>query len=247
MTQEVPRAADEGARTPDELARTPDGAYRVRRTTPRHIAGIRALSRLVYPHVPPWSEAEIARHLELFPEGQMVAVAAGEADRFAPPTDRPAALARPVPVIGMAACLRVAWSEYDVDQSWREFTASGTFGNHDPEGPILYGAEVMVHPAHRRRKIASAIYDARERLARRLGVRAIRAGTRLRGYGPWADRISAEEYVRRVGEGEVDDPALSFQLKRGFRVLAVVEDYLARDPASRGWAAVVEWRPPPSA
>lgn len=232
------------ARSTDDLARTSDGAYRVRRTRRAHIPGIRALSRLVYPEVPPWNEAEITRHLDVFPEGQMVAIGDGAPDPVASSSTRPPPGTRPAPVVGMAACLRVAWSEYDLEQPWREFTAGGTFRNHDPEGPILYGAEVMVHPEHRRRGVASAIYDARERLIRRLGIRVIRAGARLHGYGRVADRMSAEEYVRRVEGGELEDPALTFQLGRGFRVLAVVEDYLVRDPASRGWAALVEWRAP---
>lgn len=221
--------------------------YRVRNTRSDDIPGIRALSHRVYPNVPPWSEAEISRHLEVFPEGQMVAVPMDAHQAAAIDSPEPPPGESTTPVVGMAACLRVRWSDYDVEQPWREFTADGSFRNHDPEGPILYGAEVMVHPEHRRRGIASAIYDARERLARRLGIRAIRAGARLRGYGRVADRMSAEEYVRRVEAGELEDPALGFQLRRGFRVLAVVEDYLRRDPASRGWAAVVEWRPSPRA
>lgn len=214
--------------TGDAGASTPDGAYRVRNTRPADIPGIRELSRRIYPDEVPWGERELTEHLRRFPEGQLVAVADDE-DRT---------------VVGMAASLRVRWTDYEVDQSWLEFTARGTFRNHDPEGPILYGAEVMVHPDHRRRGVGSALYDAREELVFRLGLRAIRAGSRLRGYGRVAREMSARDYVKRVEEGDLADPTLSFQLARGFRVLAVVEDYLRRDPDSLGWAAVVEWRNP---
>jgi len=37
------------------------------------------------------------------------------------------------------------------------------------------------------------------------------------------------------------DPTLSFQLKQGFEVLAVVRNYLPHDTGSLGWAAVIEW------
>ena len=40
--------------------------------------------------------------------------------------------------------------------------------------------------------------------------------------------------------GQLADPTLSFQLKRGFRVLAVVAGYLRHDPESLGYAAVIE-------
>jgi hypothetical protein len=75
----------------------------------------------------------------------------------------------------------------------------------------------------------------------RLGLRRIRAGARLRGYHAHADRLTAEEYVARVVRGEIHDPTLSFQLKRGFKVIAVVSGYLRHDPESLGHAAVIEW------
>jgi len=44
--------------------------------------------------------------------------------------------------------------------------------------------------------------------------------------------------------GTIRDATLSFQLKQGFTVLGVVANYLAHDPESLGWAAVIEWRNP---
>ena len=41
--------------------------------------------------------------------------------------------------------------------------------------------------------------------------------------------------------GEIGDPTLSFQLRQGFHVLAVVQGYLRNDPESLGYAAVIEW------
>ena len=56
-----------------------------------------------------------------------------------------------------------------------------------------------------------------------------------------ANRLTAEQYVMRVCRGELRDPTLTFQLKGGFHVLAVVSGYLQYDPDSRGYAAVIEW------
>lgn len=182
------------------------------------------MSRRIYPTYPS-SALEFSSQLSVFPDGQLVAVD--------PPSGR---------IAGMAASLIVDWDDYAIDDSWRDFTDAGYFTNHDPAGRTLYGADVMVHPDHRRRGVGSALYAARETLVERLGLARIRAGARLSGYRDWADRLSPEAYVERVVAGEIDDPTLSFQLSRGFRVLAVVKDYLMRDPASRGWAALVEWR-----
>lgn len=201
------------------------GPVRVRRAAPGDLPALRALSLSVYPDYP-FSMLELASQLRAFEAGQLVAVdeATGEP-------------------VGMAASLVVDWDDYALDDTWRDFTDHGYFTNHDPAGRTLYGAEVMVHPGHRRRGVGSALYDAREALVERLGLARIRAGARLSGYRRWADRLSPAAYVERVAAGEVDDPTLSFQLARGFDVLAVVEEYLKRDPESLGWAAVVEWTP----
>jgi GNAT superfamily N-acetyltransferase len=200
----------------------------VRNTRAEDFAGIIFLGKAVYPQSPPWTIEQLTSHLGMFPEGQLVAV---EAD-----SQR---------VLGMAASLIVRWDDYDVLDHWRDFTAGGTFTNHDPEnGRTLYGAEVMVDPAQQRRRIGSRLYEARRRLVERLSLLRIRAGARLRGYHRYARRMTAEEYVIKVVNGEIKGPTLSFQLKHGFHVLAVVPGYLAHDPESLGYAALIEWLNP---
>jgi len=56
--------------------------------------------------------------------------------------------------------------------------------------------------------------------------------------------MSAGEYVHCVVREECKDPTLSFQLRNGFHVLAVVSDYLLHDPESLGYAAIIEWLNP---
>jgi GNAT superfamily N-acetyltransferase len=198
----------------------------IRQTRPEDFEGIIELTRRVYPGSPPWSPEQLASHLTVFPDGQLVALVE-EA------------------IVGMASSLIVLWDDYEFETNWRDFTAEGTFTNHDPErGRTLYGAEVMVDPTRQGQGIGSVLYDARRQLAVRLGLRRIRAGARLRGYHHVADRMSAHEYVKRVESGAFTDPTLTFQLNRGFHVLAVVSDYLRHDPESLGYAAVIEWLNP---
>ncbi|HUZ46562.1 MAG TPA: GNAT family N-acetyltransferase [Terriglobia bacterium] len=197
----------------------------VRNTRPEDFGAVIEIGRETYPASPPWTPVQLASHLRVFPEGQFVAV---ETD-----SER---------VVGMAASLIVHWEDYDPMEQWRDFTDFGMFTNHDPErGSTLYGAEVMVSPSEQRRGVGSKLYAARRRLVEELGLRRIRAGGRLRGYGRYANRMSAEEYVMKVVNGELRDPTLSFQLKHGFHVLAVVAGYLTHDPESLGYAAVIEW------
>lgn len=200
----------------------------VRNTTPADFAGIIDLSHEVYPGTPSWTTEQLASHLRVFPKGQFVAV------------HQPAGR-----IVGMSASLIVLWDDYDMHTSWRDFTDHGMFTNHDPEyGRTLYGAEVMVSPSLQGRGIGKKIYAARQELVEHLGLLRIRAGARLRGYHRHADSMTAEEYTIAVVRGEIGDPTLSFQLKRGFRVLAVVSGYLRHDPESLGYAAVIEWLNP---
>ncbi len=195
----------------------------VRNTREDDIKGVIELCRAVYPISAPWREDQLASHLAVFPEGQFVAVETGGA------------------IVGMAASLIVRWDEYEMSSSWRDFTDHGMFTNHDAEnGRTLYGAEVMVHPDLQGRRIGSRIYDKRRELTERMALRRIRAGARLRGYHRHADRLGAEEYGIAVARGEIWDPTVSFQLRRGFHILAVVQGYLHHDPESLGHAAVIE-------
>jgi hypothetical protein len=84
----------------------------------------------------------------------------------------------------------------------------------------------------------------RRELAERLGLLRIRAGAPLSDYRRYAGQMTAVDYVIRVVNGEIGDPTLSFQLRQGFHVVAVVNNYLRHDPESVGYAAVIEWLNP---
>jgi GNAT superfamily N-acetyltransferase len=203
----------------------------IRNTLAEDIRPIIRLCRETYTEAWPWYGGQLESHLELFPEGQFVAVDPDRANA----------------VIGMAASLIVRWADYPMHARWQEFTDHGHFSNHDPvHGDTLYGAEIMVHPAYQGKGVGKLLYRAREELLRRLGLQAIRAGARISGYRDYLEKQDAgatpEEYVRRVVAGELRDPTLSFQLKHGFRVLTIVPQYF-HDPASLDHAALIEWTP----
>jgi hypothetical protein len=206
----------------------PNDQVSVRNTAPRDFAGITDLCRRIYPDTAPWNADQLSSHLRLFPEGQFVAVH-GVAET----------------VVGMSASLIVDWNHYDMLENWEQFTADGMFTNHDPQhGQTLYGAEVIVDPTLQHHGIGDKLYHRRRALTESLALLRIRAGSRLRGYHTCCRRLKPEEYVSEVVEGLEYDPTLSFQLKEGFHVLAVVPHYLSDDPESLGYAAVIEWLNP---
>jgi len=204
------------------------GKIRVRASRKEDFAAIVALCRRVYHGAAPWTHQQLASHLEVFPQGQLIAEDKSTGS-----------------LVGMASSLIVCWDDYELGANWREWTDNGFFTNHDPEhGKTLYGAEVMVDPAIQRRGIGKLLYAARRRLVKGLGLRRIRAGSRLRGYHRYQGLLTPENYVQRVIAGKVKDPTLSFQLREGFEVLAVIGGYLPNDPESLGYAAIIEWLNP---
>jgi predicted amidohydrolase/GNAT superfamily N-acetyltransferase len=205
-----------------------DERYRVRRAETADFPGIVEVCRAVYPESPPWSLLQLQSHQDVFAEGQLVVEERGTGK-----------------VVGFAASLIIHRDDYDWGDGWRIFTDNGMFTNHDPEnGRTLYGAEIMVHPDYQGTGVGSELYRAREDLMRRLGLKRIRAGARLRGYGQHRAALTPEQYVAEVTARRIWDPTLSFQLNRGFRVVGVVSNYLRHDPESLGYAAIIEWANP---
>lgn len=205
----------------------PDPELRVRLTRPEDIPRLIALSREIYAPPAAWLTRELRSHQEIFPEGQVVVV------------DR-----RSGAPLGMAVSLVISNADWPLGSTWAEITADGRLVTHDPEGgDTLYGAGVAVHPHARGRGVGRMLYAAREALLHRMGLERIRAAARIPGFASVAEAVSAPTYVDEVVQGHRRDPALSFHLHMGFRVIAVVPGYLPDDRNSRGWAAVVEWTP----
>lgn len=200
-------------------------SFLVRNTQEKDFSEIIELCAQVYPDAPVWTAAQLKSHLDIFPSGQFVAV---DED-----TNK---------IVGMSASLIISWDDYDPKDNWKEFTNSGLFTNHDPaNGRTLYAAEIMVSPTAQGTGVGSLLYQAREELAVNTKLLRIRAGARLRGYGTYAEEMSPEDYVIQVIQGKLFDPTLSFQLKRGFRVLHLAPGYLKFDAESLGFAVVIEW------
>ena len=120
----------------------------IRHTQAEDIPQIIKLSRGIYQEKSAWTVKELNSHLEVFPEGQFVAVEKETGE-----------------MVGMAASLIVLWDDYDIRENWEDFTTKGTFTNHDAEnGRTLYGAEVMVSQGKRRAGIGKKLYKARREL-----------------------------------------------------------------------------------
>jgi GNAT superfamily N-acetyltransferase len=172
--------------------------------------------------------AAVAEQLRRFPEGQFVAVIRdGEQER----------------VIGAATTMRTNRSPDEPPLRWMEMIGSHGIANHQPEGDWLYGVEIAVHPEFQRRGVATALYRVRLALVEKLGLQGWYAGGMLMGYHRYRDRMGPREYARRVVRGELEDPTVSMQMRRGLKPKGFIEEY-CNSPLSGNAAVLLVWRPP---
>ena len=181
------------------------------------------LGKRCFPGMQPWTRDHIASQLERFPEGQMVVEVENR-------------------IVASCSTLIVSSIDYAEDwHDWAKVSDDGYIRNHDPDGDVLYGIEIMVDPEFRGMRLARRLYNARKELARRLNLRSIIIGGRIPGYGAHADRLSAREYVEEVMAKRLFDPVLTTQIANGFVLKRLIPGYLPSDEASRGYATFLEW------
>lgn len=172
-----------------------------------------------------WREDQLKSQLQIFPDGQMIIEREGR-------------------IVGVSASLIVSLGRDPLrHHTYYGITDDGYFFNHDPQGDTLYGADVYVDPSERGQGIGALLYVLRRELCKRMNLRRILAGGRLRNYQNYADQYTPEEYVYAVQDGLVKDPVLGFQLKEGFVVRDVMPNYI-RDPKSGNFASLIEWLNP---
>lgn len=197
----------------------------VRPMTLDDIPAVIDLQVRAFPGKPPWGAEQLARHIEIFPEGQLVAL--DETGR----------------VLGSASSLIIDWDDYAESANWSVITGHGNFDTHNPLGKTLYGADMGVAPEARKQGIGALLYEARKDLIRERGLKRLLTGGRIAGYDEVAGQVTPKEFVAEVVAGKRWDPALTFQLENGLVVLDVVPEYM-HDIESRGFATVLEWLNP---
>jgi GNAT superfamily N-acetyltransferase len=194
---------------------------------PDHFEQLEQLQRTVYPTLGAQELMRVehfASQYQIFPEGQIVVLDGAR-------------------VIGQGSGF---FLDFDFEHPAHTFAGicdNFYFRTHDPNGAYYYGADISVHPDYRGRGIGKMIYQARKELLRRYNRRGIVAGGLIPGYVRFKGRMSVQEYVERVVAGELTDPTLTFQLKQGFVVRGLIENYI-EDSASDNWATLIVWENP---
>ena len=179
-------------------------------------------SKAAYPDYPQetfLTSRQYEMQLKAFPEGQFVAICKDK-------------------IVGYANSLIVSIDDefwYKVD----EITGADTFSTHNPDGDTLYGADMAVHPDFRRKGVSVLLYKRRKSLLQKYNLKRMIAYGRIPGYTTYAGKMSADQYVKKVVNGELTDYALNAHLKAGYLVKKVQLD-ITVDKSSLNYSTFLE-------
>ena len=161
-----------------------------------------------------WTRKQIETLIRIFPEGQVVTLV----------DDR---------IVGCALSIIVDYDMVKGDHTYAKVTGNETFSTHNPNGNILYGIEVFIHPDYRGLRLARRMYEYRKELCEKLNLKAIMFGGRIPNYYKYADHMRPKEYIEKVRSRQIYDPVLTFQLSNDFHVRKVMMNYLPNDEESK--------------
>lgn len=169
-----------------------------------------------------WTHKQIKKLIDIFPEGQVVVIADNE-------------------IVGCALSIIVDYDMVKGDHTYAQVTGNETFNTHNPQGNILYGIEVFIHPGYRGLRLGRRMYEYRKELCEKLNLKAIMFGGRIPNYHKYADKMRPKEYIEKVRSREIYDPVLNFQLSNDFHVRRIIRNYLPNDEESKHYACLLQW------
>lgn len=212
-----------------ELLLSPDQRFAVVQSEPWMVEQLEAIQQASFPSLAREeliTAEQYAAHMQVFSRGQHAVVERETQKVVACSTD---------------FRTHIDFSHYQ--HKYIEAVGGNWLTGHDPQGDWLYGADIGVHPEFRGFGLSTLLYTARQTLVRELGLKGHVAGAMPKGYAPYQRDMNIEQYVARVVKGEMFDPVLSIQLKRGYNVWGIIPDYLD-DPSCGNYGVFIIWRNP---
>jgi ribosomal protein S18 acetylase RimI-like enzyme len=166
-----------------------------------------------------WKEHHIEKLLAIFPEGQLVVLVDDK-------------------VVGSALSLIIDYNKVIANHTYAQITGNYTFSTHNPNGEVLYGIDVFIHPKYRGLRLGRRLYDARKELCEQLNLKSIIFAGRIPNYIDYMDKLSPKDYIEKVKLKELYDPVLSFQISNDFHVKKIMKNYLVGDTSSNEYAVL---------
>ncbi|MAT50786.1 MAG: hydrolase [Porticoccaceae bacterium] len=184
---------------------------------------LRKVMEAVYPNLGgAWPRKNYLIQLSTFPEGQICIEDNGK-------------------VVAAAFSVIVDYAQFGDEHTYDEITGNAYLTTHDPNGDVLYGVDVFVHPDYRGLRLGRRLYEARKELCRNLNLKSIIAGGRIPNYQKYAHEMTPYEYIEKVKNKDIYDSTLTFQLSNDFDVRRVLTAYMPEDRESKGYATLLQW------
>jgi ribosomal protein S18 acetylase RimI-like enzyme len=171
-----------------------------------------------------WNEEQLINHVTLFPEGALCIEVDGR-------------------LAGSLTGVCVQFDPANPSHKWEEMTDNGNIRNHNPEGNTLYIVDIAVSPQYRKLGLGKLLMEAMYQVTIQLNLDRLLGGGRMPGYHRNSSEMTAEEYVRAIISGDINDPVITFLLRCGRTPVAVVENYL-EDEESLNYGLLMEWKNP---
>ena len=182
-------------------------------TQPEHAQQLEKLQEIVFPTLSPeerFKKEHYLKHIELFPQGQFVAL---HHDK----------------VVGMTSSIRLNFDLNHTHHTFADIMQEGWLTSHQPNGEWLYGADIGTHPNHRRQGIARGLYAARQHTVQTLSLKGQVTVGMMNGYQAYQNEMTPQTYFENVRDGNIIDPTVTAQMRMGFEICALVENYVT-DP-----------------
>lgn len=198
----------------------------IRQAKRADIPNIKALSEKVYTKQWGYRSAELRGQMSRFAEGQFVAVLDGK-------------------IVGYCTSIVLPEDKVLERHNWREVTGDGFGSTHNPKGDYLYGIDIFVDPDCRGLRIGERFYQERKNLCKFMRLKGIVFAGRMPLMRKKYRQVgSAENYLQQVLDKKIRDPVINFQIRQGFEVLGILNDYLPQDTESMGYAIHMIWHNP---
>lgn len=169
-----------------------------------------------------WTEEQINKLINLFPEGQVVIKVNDQ-------------------IAGCALSIIVEYDNFDDKHTYKEITGDYSFETHTIDGDVLYGIDIFIKPDFRGMRLGRRLYDYRKELSERLNLKGVAFGGRIPNYHKYAGTFSPKQYIDKVRRKEITDPVLNFQVSNDFHPSKILKNYLEGDEASNEYAVLLEW------
>lgn len=163
---------------------------------------------------------EVQLLCESFPEGQIIACIGNE-------------------IVGLIFSLLVRYEDFVRAPKLEDMYNPLLFKEKGKNGNSLFALEILVHSNHKRKGIGKLLNQGITKVLKNNNLKAFIGVSRLSGYGALQDKMSVETYIKKVVNGEITDPSLTYNCQNKMLPKMAIAQYYPPDIASAGYGALV--------